>query len=267
MEFAIRTRWHGRRCLKTNISQSTIAIKGLRLVDPSIQHAGDVTQAHLYQAVAMWRSAGTAPATIIRRLNCLHVLGVATKGCSIHNPKRPKWWLRPEVREQLAAIALPTHLRHLQPQLLAYVEWATLTGLRVEETLRLTRADFAADFSSVLVGGTKTSMANATLPLGDRASVIAVNLMQHSDTNAAMFTLTYDQLRDVWLAARTALGIEHRGATLKALRRTAARYLHYDRGMPLDLTRQYLRHENVQTTMEYLRLTGGASEDEMRRYL
>jgi hypothetical protein len=37
--------------------------------------------------------------------------------------------------------------------------------------------------------------------------------------------------------------------------------------MPLDVLRQYLRHENIKTTEEYLRLTGGYSEAEMRRWL
>ena len=43
-------------------------------------------------------------------------------------------------------------------------------------------------------------------------------------------------------------------ATLKALRRSAARYLTVG-GMPLDILRQYLRHNSVATTMGYLRLT------------
>jgi hypothetical protein len=37
--------------------------------------------------------------------------------------------------------------------------------------------------------------------------------------------------------------------------------------MPLDMLRQYLRHESIWTTMGYLRLVGGYDKDEMRKFL
>ncbi len=39
------------------------------------------------------------------------------------------------------------------------------------------------------------------------------------------------------------------------------------KGMPLDMVRLYLRHGSMETTMGYLRLTGGYEEGEIRRYL
>ena len=42
-------------------------------------------------------------------------------------------------------------------------------------------------------------------------------------------------------------------AVRAALRRSAARRLHADLGMPLDKVRHYLRHSSVSTTMGYLR--------------
>jgi integrase len=69
-----------------------------------------------------------------------------------------------------------------------------------------------------------------------------------------------------WATVRKQMGIEHPGATLKAFRRGAARQLTVG-GMPLDMLRQYLRHESVSTTMGYLRLVGGYDKNEMRKFL
>jgi len=55
-------------------------------------------------------------------------------------------------------------------------------------------------------------------------------------------------------------------ATLKALRRTAARHLTVN-GMPTETVRKYLRHSNIQTTLGYLDLVGGYTTKEQHRWL
>ncbi len=82
-----------------------------------------------------------------------------------------------------------------------------------------------------------------------------------------VFPITYDHLLARWDALVLRMGWEGNGVTLKALRRSAARYLHVDCGMPLDMVRAYLRHEDIETTLGYLRLTGGYGTEEMRRFL
>jgi integrase len=83
-----------------------------------------------------------------------------------------------------------------------------------------------------------------------------------------VFPITYTELNGVWQICRTHLAEQDNPlATLKALRRSAARYLHVTKGMPILLVRDYLRHSDVETTMEYLRLTGGINDAEYRRYL
>ncbi len=164
----------------------------------------------------------------------------------------------PPVKERLAT---PTDLI-----LADFIDWTVWTGLRVEESLRLRRSSFANGFRSVTVPGLKTLGSQATLPISSDATALAKRIFAASSGDAPMFPISYYQLLRRWLAAMKAMEIDHPMATLKALRRSAARYLTVG-GMPLDILRQYLRHNSVSTTMGYLRLTGGYGENEMRRWL
>ena len=210
---------------------------------------------------------GLSPATIQKRLNCLRKLGVDVGGCRVNVPKQLKWYLKesdkPKVLEY--AQSLSFHASRL-------IEFITLTGLRIEEALRLTYADLEVTcldvdiwvYSSMSVPGLKTMGSQATLPLGASAG----SLIHSGNGNEKVFPISYQELIRVWDAIRIYFNWQDDPtATLKALRRSAARYLHVDCGMPLDMVRQYLRHEKIDTTMEYLRLTGGYNTEEMRRYL
>ena len=148
------------------------------------------------------------------------------------------------------------------------IVWTGATGLRIEESLNLRWSDIHKRDARTLVTvpGLKTHMAQATLPLSAEAT--AVLARRRPLGGATVFGATYAEVLREWVEARKVLGLEDPSvATLKALRRTAARSLHATKGMPLDMTRQYLRHENVQTTMGYLRLTGGYGEAEISRWL
>jgi len=82
-----------------------------------------------------------------------------------------------------------------------------------------------------------------------------------------IFPIAYDNLHELWDKARAFLGCaDNHMATLKALRRTAARHLTIN-GMPTEMVRDYLRHENIKTTMGYLHLVGGYKTEEQRRWL
>ena len=125
---------------------------------------------------------------------------------------------------------------------------------------------FNDDFTEMHVPGLKTMAAQATLPLSSAATVVAVYIFRGRSRGLMFHTVNYCQLRRKWATVRKQMGIENPGATLKAFRRGAARQLTVG-GMPLDMLRQYLRHESIRTTMGYLRLVGGYDKDEMRKFL
>ncbi len=142
------------------------------------------------------------------------------------------------------------------------------TGLRVEEALALKWSDIlerGADVS-IMVRGTKTQAAQAVIPITAEAATVLGR--RRTLGGGKVFGVHYHEMQREWVEARKVLGLEDpSAATLKALRRTAARTLHAVKGMPLDILRQVLRHERINTTMGYLRLTGGYGETEIRRWL
>jgi integrase len=273
------TRWRGLRSAATNYSQGANAIATLQVGHQYELKVGEVSEAMLVEAVTKWQTRGFSPSTINKRLAILSALGVeAVTGCYVRQPKVLKWWLRPSdqvklcawLREEDQGASTTTNII-----LADFIEWTTRTGLRVEESLRLTRAHIEFNegngTASITVPGTKTAIAQKHLPIGEEARRILIARGMALDScppNARLFPIHYATLRKAWskLCAERLGDSVPPGATLKALRRSAARHL-TTKGMPLDVLRQYLRHENIQTTMGYLRLTGGYAEEETRRWL
>ncbi|WP_442897060.1 tyrosine-type recombinase/integrase [Enterovirga sp.] len=231
-------------------------------------------------AVEKWREAGLSPGTINKRVSCLGLLGAPIswldprtqirRSCSVPPRKTLKWWLRPEDEAKLTSW-VSEEKPSLLP-LLLHILWTTRTGLRVEETLRLRRRHFMnldGGNPALTVPGTKTTNSgNVTLPLSREAAEVARLCFTRWPAEDRLIPLSYWQLWARWEEAREFLGLTAEPlATLRALRRSAARHLHTKRGMPLDMLRMYLRHSDVRTTMEYLRLTGGYSQRELRRFL
>ena len=273
-ETAMR-KWQGRRCYATNMSQARQALDALytlrnhRDLTPT-----DVTPHWLQTITAKWYAQGLAPATINKRLNCLSAMGVSVEGCRVREPKVLKWWLSPANEARLCH-----HLEHARgtavSKLLAYfIRWTARTGLRIEESLRLTDEHFHQDADGrweVTVPGLKTADSQATLPVSAELApflLAAVADRNEHTRGLRLFPISYERLQQEWDVCRAFLGVsDNPTATLKALRRSAARHLHIAKGMPLDMVRQYLRHEDIETTMGYLRLTGGYGTEEMRKWL
>lgn len=271
-------REHYGNASQTLRAQALIAAKSVTLAatgqpDPGPQaYLGtpvDLIEAkHVKAAVATWYTAGLSPATITKRLNCLSKMGVSVEGQRPKRSSAPKWWLKDQDKAFL--LAEPS-----VPQLMKrWIRWTTITGLRIEENLRLTRSSFEWDGvglpMSVDVPGTKTLGSRATLPLGSDAAQLVRTYYEamEEDYTAPFFDATYDELLAMWDYCRARLGVlDVPTATLKALRRNAVRYLHADQGMPLHMVQQYMRHEDINTTMGYLKLTGGYGTEELRRYL
>lgn len=281
LDEAVERRWKDQRALRSNLCQCYKALETLTdmMVRTDASHLDlkarlkvirheDLTPAMLRETAKRWRRSGLAPVTVNRRIVCLSVLGYEVKNLYARLPKTLKWWLKPDA-EAILLDKLESWKEHTMRD---YVIWATQTGMRVEESLRLTRADFSELPSGrviVTAPGLKTSDAQATLPLSAEAEeVYHRRLGVECEPDARLFQISYGRLAEKWREARAVIGAARvPGATLKALRRVSARKLHASKGMPLDMVRTYLRHENIQTTMGYLRLTGGYGAEELERYL
>lgn len=252
--------------------------------DPTLD---SITGDNIKHLTRSWYTVGLSPATIIKRLNCLCKLGVNVQG---HRPKKPnglKWWLKPQ--QEAFLLAHP----EVHQDIKDWIIWTTSTGLRIEETLRMTSMDIVWERdaelqyqpTAITVPGTKTSSSQATLPIGAAASAVVTRRLPYASNTShimrqapgvypikpcPLFILTYEDLRAHWEHCMKLLKVDKgqdSTATLKALRRNAARYLHIDCGMPLDMVRQYLRHGDIKTTLGYLKLTGGYGTEEMKGYL
>ena len=232
----------------------------------------DIGDRAIQRATSAWYHEGLSPATINKRLNCLSKMGVNVDGLRVKNPKQLKWHLKegdkPAVVAWCQRRAYET-LEYAYDALGVFIQWTTLTGLRIEESLRLTWPEsFGHDFSEVHVPGLKTAKSQAALPLGESAKQVLKEWRSKTPNFYGVFDVSYEDLHAAWQEVREHFGWkDDPTATLKALRRSAARYLHVDCGMPLHMVQQYLRHESMDTTLEYLRLTGGYGTEEMRRFL
>lgn len=232
----------------------------------------------MQECVKRWQDEGKSPSTINSRLSALETTGVKVEGCWVKNKLPPKWWLRPDESSRLLAYLRATPaLFPTAPLLADHIEFVAYTGLRVEEALRLTWRDVTLRVikvdgvlrsqSEMTVPGTKTRRSHATLALGDMPSLILLKRKKEAGDNPLVFPIKYDNLHESWDKARAFLGEQDNPmASLKALRRTAARHLTTS-GMPTEMVRDYLRDSNIKTNMGYLHLVGGYSVNERRRWL
>jgi integrase len=276
-------RWEGTRARKSQNSQLLQAIKTLLEVrndlNSSPDRLEDVPAEVIQECVKRWQAAKLSASTVNSRLSVLSILGVKTNKCWVKNRLAPKWWLRPEEQGRLLA-----HLRAAPssfptaPLVADYIEFVSYTGLRVEEALRLTWRDVTLRVTEVdgvthsqsemTVPGTKTQTSRASLALGVLPALLLLKRQKMGvGDEPRVFPIKYDHLHESWDKARAFLGEQDNPmATLKALRRTAARHLTVN-GMPTEMVRAYFRHSNIKTTMGYLHLVGGYSTNEQRRFL
>ena len=192
-----------------------------------------VTEAHLKAAVREWLAAGLTPATVAVRLTCMSVLGVTGSGCYPRAPRKLKWWMRPE-QEARALAWLHDRPTQRNLQLADLIVWTTLTGLRIEESLRLGWSDIVErpNHTAISVPGTKTRGSQASLPISAAAALVLERRRTLHPASTSVFPLAYYQMGNAWREVREHIGLENPAdATLKALRRNAARALTVN-GMP-----------------------------------
>ena len=275
-------RWRGMRSRPRNYGQGLGAIESLERTATALPLPRDlrasaakwvasgmglaVPKDLLKYVVRTWLNEGLAPSTAIIRLNCLSACGVDVRGCRPRKPNALKWWLSPQ-QEEVVVPYLRVSKNPVDRDLADLIEWTTRTGLRIEESLALAWTDVYVRprGTSITVPGLKTQSAQATIPVSEGA--VEVLERRRLLGTGRVFEANYWSLCKAWQAARTILELDNPGrATLKALRRSAARRLTV-KGMPAQMLKSYLRHEDLKTTMGYLRLTGGYSEEELGKWL
>jgi integrase len=231
-------------------------------------------------ALTHWSSdcanAGNRPATIKAKMSLASGCFKAAKAQGYdgpvpvipypHVPKATKWWLKPQLEKEV----LQWCWKHSEQDLHDLVVWTVETGLRLEETMRCHSQHFMnlpTERPELDVPGTKTSDAQAMIPISQRAARLAIRRLARDPSQQLFGTTSLGTLARRWRRCRKALGIHDHTATLKAMRRAFARKATIN-GMPLPILQQAMRHSQPETTMEYLRLTGGGyTVEEMRRYL
>lgn len=282
---ATERRWANMRSCVSMSSQLRQALTALCHVmggDVDALTLDQVKPHHVQQCVEFWRGT-VALSTINIRLSALRAIGIDCQGCWVRVKGRLKWWLTPANCERLLAYLRSGWVEPFaSARLLAnYVELVSLTGLRVEEALRLkwrevslriitTPEGKTVSRSEMTVPGTKTKGSQATNAIALSPTLLLMQMdLERKDKSpeARVFPIGYATLWRAWENARVFLGVqENKMSTLKALRRTAARHLTVN-GMPTEMVRDYLRHSNIHTTMGYLSLVGGYSTEEQHRWL
>lgn len=207
---------------------------------------------------------------INQRLNALVGCGVNVTGFRQRKDRTLRWWLTPELEARLTQWLIETGEKDMAD----YIMFTTHAGLRVEENLRLTAADFTRDRQLdrvlVTVPGTKTAGSQATIPLHRTAVEVYSRRLPHDAApTARLFAFNYQWLNVRWDRCRAFMGysVQDRGVTLKALRRSFARRATYEWGMPVQVLREFLRHSDIETTMGYLRLVGASNTRDLAKWL
>lgn len=291
----IRRRYRGMR----SEDRAKSCLKNVSSFFPADKQLNAVTTEELLAYVECCEEAGNAPSTINIKLSFLSSLFDEFKR-DLRNPAdsrlpfaapdipwRPrrkvlKWWLKPALEADILAWC---HERG-EFEIANFIEFVTHTGCRIEEALRLTRDHFDFSAGTVTIPGTKTDDAQRTVPLASRAKDIAQHRLHHArGGDAVLFHFTprrmgplrrntaegeadrsYQNAKQKWHMIRVRFGLTRTStATLKALRRTFARRAN-ENGMPTEMLRLYLGHSDIATTIDYLRLVGGYTE-EMRKYV
>lgn len=177
-------------------------------------------------------------------------------------PKKMQWWLRPEQYEDASHYAEQDIGDGLTDAFWVFLDIMVHNGLRVREVLALRPDMVDIPNMAVQVPGTKTSAAARTIPIYPKAKQAFLEVSQDD----VMAHYTYSMAVTDWEHIKGRMGITHKDATLRALRRTFAAYA-TTAGMPTATLKDVMGHENITTTERYLNLVGNGRLEESRRYM
>lgn len=277
-DIALEQHWFGRR-------KAANCKSWCRMLQQDMDNADltSITTADIQAHIMRLRTKGLQPWTVHARVCVINTLYAVAKRNGYtgpvpqiprpHVPKPLKWWLTPE--KEVEVIQWLSEQGH--HEMADFVSWTVNTGLRVEESLRVTLGHFqglSSGAPEVTVPGTKTGAAQAALAVSPGAALLAATrftaIGNLTDVSCAtpLFTMSYRMLEHTWAKVRVQFGwTKDTTATLKALRRSFARRV-FAKGAPLPVVQGMMRHKDPQTTMNYLRLVGGAfTTEEQRKWL
>lgn len=210
---------------------------------------------------------GLSPSTVRTRISvlrkCFKLSGLLFPDERITLParsKRPKWVL-PEEKQTAFLLALT------DKQARQVLTFCLLTGLRIEEALRLTGGHFIkptlGDKWQLEVpvdpttGIGKTQGSNDVIPISGEAVLVVRHLLFALGGNPAnrLWSIPYGAVLESFNEAKEAMGWTDPTCTPKAMRRTFAWRL-LKRGVPVDVIQTLLRHGSLMTTSLYLNAVG-----------
>lgn len=202
-------------------------------------------------------SEGVRPATVNRKLSCLHtILKYAYDREWIQRMPKFEWrkedneyirWLSKDEEEQL--------LRLLPERISAFVEILIHTGMRRGELLTMKPEQVDGDYARLWK--TKTKKARS-VPLTDRAKELLLKHLPFSDIGIS-------HIRWEWDKARTAMGLmDDRHFCMHMLRHTAATRV-LDTTGRLEVVQKVLGHSKIATTQRYAHLSDETLLDAIRR--
>lgn len=243
--------WGGKtyhRTAETNLYDACEILDNPRLTDIDTEMVSEYAQIV---------SEGVRPATVNRKLSCLHtLLKYAYDREWVQRMPKFEWrkedneyirWLSKEEEEQL--------LRLLPERISAFVEILILTGMRRGELLTMKPDQVDGDYARLWK--TKTKKARS-VPLTDRAKELLEKHLPFNDIGIS-------HLRWEWDKARKAMGLmDDRHFCLHMLRHTAATRV-LDTTGRLEVVQRVLGHSKIATTQRYAHLSDDVLLDAVRR--
>lgn len=273
LEITRAKRWRGKRSLETNSSAVKCIFEWLHSV--GVHEFTQLTEGLMPDLIEALEGTYES-STVSRKMACFRVVCLEAAKAGLWKPDfevpataiTPKhtWYLTPE-----KATDLIKWVRGLagSEDMADLIAWIVLTGVRVEEALRLRRKHITLGaHPKAKVPGTKTKNSVRLIPLSTLAAGLIEGILTRlpEDPEAAIFVGTYTKYKLRWVACRMYLGETDTTCTLKGLRRSFAASM-VDREMPVEMISTILGHTDLRTTMGYLRLVGNFMGERARKWL
>lgn len=228
-------------------------------------HLEDLGTAELTNLVTYLRGLGKSPSTLKGYLSCLSKMfreARKSPALTLYRPDFPAISCRRRRERILSAEeegAMRTYFKSKgEHEMLDFCELAIETGFRQGEGLRLlvrnARALGDAARAHIAIDIGKTDRSAGTVPLTKLALDIVQRrvAMAKSKPQALLFpNMTAGRVQRMWNEFREHLGLSaDPGFTFHCLRHTACSRL-FDEGLDAMTVKDFMRHEDLQTTMRY----------------
>lgn len=143
--------------------------------------------------------------------------------------------------------ALVGYWTEKQPEFALLIRFMLATGGRIGETLRLKRADIDDQY---ILFNNKYDSAPERFPVYDEITQITAQLPQDRESLFRWSDNSTSRLNKWLRESAKELGIDLNGRSFHEFRKTFRRRL-FDKGVPLEIASQLLRHRSISTTMKY----------------